>query len=218
MIPRKSLAIWQEAAQGFPCDLFAFARFAGLRDDDLAFDAATFESRVEQVCYPFPSPWPDPAWVRSFFAASNCVRLGRSIADRANDCIFHFRSAGSAVKLTVIKTPERGLNTCRKNSSSWRFLHFRLLAALHLLRQPVAPVLARALVPLLALSPKTTSRKQHLLVACLAQLLPIKACATNLILSAAKLRQHFSIKSHPSISLGWLFSFQTASCVRARAT
>lgn len=218
MNPRKSLANWQEVAQGFFCARFAFARRAGLRNDGNMLGKAAFESLAEQVCYPFPSTWPDPSRVRSFFVALIQGRLGRAIADAKNDCIFHFRSVKADVESSSIKTPERGLSKCRKNSSSWLFSRCRWLVASRRPRQPVAPVLARPPVPFLALSLKTTSRKPQLLAACWALLQPTKAIATDLTCAAADLRQTFYLQSHPSRVLGWLFSFQTASYVRARAT
>lgn len=218
MNPRKPLAKWQEAAQGTSCDLFAFARFAGLRKDDQAHVKAAFESLDAQVCYPFPSPRPDPSRVRSFFCATHLLRARRTTAAGASDCIFHFCSALAAVNSIVIKTPYRGLSPCRKNSSSWHFSPCRSRAASPLHRQPAA----RALVPVraqcLALSQTTTSRKPRLSVACLVQLPLIRAFAANLTVAAAQPRQPTHPESHPGNLPGWLFPFAAAVCVRARAT
>lgn len=128
MNPRKPLASWQEFAQGFGRAQFGFAMWVGLRNDMVVPVAAHISRAFGQACYPFPSPWPDPLRVRSFFSGRSAA-LRRVVAVCVNDSVFQFASALVAVESAGRTTTKRGNSKCRNRSSLSPFLPCRWLAA-----------------------------------------------------------------------------------------
>jgi len=186
MNPRKPLASWQEFAQGFRPAQFGFAMRAGLRNDALVPVAAHILRAFGQACYPFPSPWPDPLRVRSFFSGRSAA-LRRVVAVCVNDSFFRFASALVAVESAGRTTTKRGSSKCRNRLSLSLFSPCRWLAACK--TPPRVGLLALPLVPPLPTLPTTTRSPARLSVA-LRALQPaasIWACrpATDLIAANA---------------------------------
>lgn len=186
MNPRKPLASWQEFAQGFGPAQFGFAMWAGLRNDMAVPVAAHISRAFGQACYPFPSPWPDPLRVRSFFSGRSAA-LRRVVAVCVKGSFFQFASALVAVESAGRATTKRGSSKCRNRLSLSPFSPCRWLAACKTLRR--VGLLALRLVRLLPTLPTTTLSLARSLVA-LPALQPaasIWACrpATDLIAAPA---------------------------------
>jgi hypothetical protein len=128
MNPRKPLASWQEFAQGFGPAQFGFAMRAGLRNDMNVPGNAHISRVFGQDCYPFPSPWPDPLRVRSFFSDRSAA-LRRVVAVCVNSRFFQFASALVAVESAGRTTTKRGSSKCRNRLSLSPFSPCRWLAA-----------------------------------------------------------------------------------------
>jgi hypothetical protein len=186
MIPRKSLASWQEFAQGKICVQFGFASWAGLRNDMNASAAADFGRRVGQNCYPFPTSWPDPLRVRSFFLNLGLgLNLGLAwqvVANVVTMQFFPFASAAIVVDSAYRTTNKRGSSKCGKQffSSLFSLCHWPAVSAAHVqTRQRHAPVLALWAVRHLVLSPKITLLNRPWSVVPLVYWLAALACAAN---------------------------------------
>jgi hypothetical protein len=181
MIPRKSLASWQEFAQRKICAQFGFASRMGLRNDVTASAAAFDCRRFGQNCYPFPSSWPDPLWVRSFFASNGFGR--RVVANCVTMRIFPFASAGIVVESANRTTNIRGSSKCGKQFFSSLFSPCRWQAVLAArnkqIRPQPAPALARLVVRLLGPSPTTNLLNRHWSAARVASWLSTRACAAD---------------------------------------
>ena len=128
MNPRESLASWQESAQGFGPAQIGFAMRTGLRNDAGLPVAAHISRACGQACYPFPSPWPGPLRVRSFFSDGSSAQR-RVVAVCVNDSFFRFASALVAVKSAGRTTTKRGSSKCRNRLSLSPFSPCRWLAA-----------------------------------------------------------------------------------------
>ena len=111
MNARESLASWQESAQGFGPAQIGFAMRTGLRNDAGVPVAAHISRDCGQACYPFPSPWPGPLRVRSFFSDGSSAQR-RVVAVCVNDSFFRFASALVAVKSAGRTTTKRGSSKC----------------------------------------------------------------------------------------------------------
>ena len=162
MNPRKVSAFWQQVAhrESPPDSAFAIADAIGNSNVAPAFVQICTDGGHD--CYPFPSPWSDPAWVGPFFQTA-VPAFGRSCAICVMPQSFWFVFAGLAVESSSITTNNRG----RKSScvKPFFFLHFfrcRWLAAcktllragLRVLRQgrlwPTLPITTPLPVRLLA--------------------------------------------------------------------
>jgi hypothetical protein len=113
MFPRKSLALWQIAAQGPALGEIGFAPKTGLRDDHRVSSDVDLPARW-QDCYPFPSPWPGPARVRSFFLPADA----RQAATCTKNGFLGFESAVIPVESPAITTNHRGSSECGNRSYS----------------------------------------------------------------------------------------------------
>ena len=186
MNPRKPLASWQEFAQGFGRAQFGFAMWAGLRNDVNVPGNAHISRVFGQDCYPFPSPWPDPLRVRSFFSGRSAA-LRRVVAVGVKVSFFQFASALVAVESAGRTTTKRGSSKCRNRLSLSPFLPCRWLAACKTRRRARLP--ARLGVRPLPTLPTTTRSLARLSVAlrALRPVASIWACrpATDLIAAFA---------------------------------
>lgn len=127
MIPRKSLASWQQFAQAFGRGETGFAPDAGLRDDHSVLEAMLAPRRLGQDCYPFPTLWPDSDGVRPFF--SSCAApLWRLVASCARTCFFQFASLLETVESVRRTTSKRGSSKCGNLSFLSPFSPCRWLA------------------------------------------------------------------------------------------
>lgn len=153
MNPRKPLASWQEFAQGFGRAQFGFAMWAGLRNDVNVPGNAHISRVFGQDCYPFPSPWPDPLRVGSFFSGRSAA-LRRVVAVGVKVSFFQFASALVAVESAGRTTTKRGSSKCRNRLSLSPFLPCRWLAACK--TPPRVGLLALLRARLLPTSPTTT--------------------------------------------------------------
>ena len=156
MIPRKSLASWQEFAQSKICAQFGFASKTGLRNDMNASDAALSGRAIGQDCYPFPTSWPDPSRVRSFFSKLGFGR--RVVANVVTMRVFRFASAVILVESGNRTTNIRGSSKCVKQffSSPFSLCHWlAVLAGPRLIQPRPARVLVPLVVQPLVRSPKT---------------------------------------------------------------
>jgi hypothetical protein len=180
MIPRKSLASWQEFAQCKICAQFGFASKTGLRNDVNVSGAADFGRRFGQDCYPFPTSWPDPSRVRSFF-----LNLGlgwQVVANVVTMRVFLFASAAIVVDSGDRTTNKRGSSKCGKQffSSLFSLCHWLAVSAGPLQTQPrPAQAWAHLAVRRLVRSPKTNSRNPRWLVVLQVCWLATLACAAD---------------------------------------
>ncbi len=123
MFPLNPLASWQEFAHGLGRAGFGFAMGKGICQAVGMRSGQPFVGGA-QDCYPFPSPWPGPSWVRLFL-----FRVGRGFAGGfARSRQFFFSIRRNTIESALIITTNRGSSTCVK-SSFFPFLPFRWRAA-----------------------------------------------------------------------------------------
>lgn len=195
MNPRKSLASWQVFAQRFGGGEIGFAMRAGLRNDTVV-SGAHYSAVHGQDCYPFPSPWPDPSRVRSFFCANVARPVRRLAAICAKICIFWFASDVIVVELATRPTTIRGSSKCANLLSLSPLSPCHWPAASVQTRPRPAPALALPAVRPWVRSPKTKSRNPRWSVARLACWQATKACAAD----TTSLEVHFALaasRGHP---------------------
>lgn len=115
MNPRKPLILWQHFAQAFGRVQSGFAPLPGLSQSAETGFAAV--RGFVPACDPFPTLWPSPFGVGSFFAL-----IGRAapdqhkLADGPVHGIFPFVSGKIALESVSITTKHRGKTSCRKPS------------------------------------------------------------------------------------------------------
>lgn len=180
MIPRKSLASWQEFAQSKICAQFGFASKTGLRNDVNASAVALACRGFGQNCYPFPTSWPDPSRVRSFFL--NVGSAWRVVANVVTMHLFLFASAAIVVDSGHRTTNKRGSSKCGKQFFSSLFSRFHWLVVSAEPRQTQQrPALAWAhlAVRRLVRSPKTSLLNRPWLAALRVCLQVTQACAAD---------------------------------------
>jgi hypothetical protein len=143
MFPRTPIAIWQEFAQGKTHADEGFAMGRRVSDDAVVIGGLKLCATVPFACYPFPSNWPDPARIGSFFSGFS-ASLRRVVASVVNDCFFQFASALVAVESFLRTTSKRGSCTCGKLLSFSLFSARRWRAAWA--QAPRQPARAQALL------------------------------------------------------------------------
>jgi hypothetical protein len=123
-----------------------FADQAATRDTVLAGRGAAIAGADCLNCYPSPSFWPDPVWIRPFFRAISVARAAQFCADPGRSHQIGFPQGGFVAIIDPIITKARGNKRCRSNPlplQHWQ--HFRLRAVCKT-RQPAdlaGPLLAR---------------------------------------------------------------------------
>lgn len=128
MNPRRATTIWQQVAHReiSPDSAFAIAETIGNSDPASAVVQVCTDDGHD--CYPFPSPWSDPARVGPFFQTDARV-FGRSCAICVMPQSFWFVFAGLAVESSSITTNNRGRkSSCVKPFSYLQSCRCRLRA------------------------------------------------------------------------------------------
>ena len=172
MNPRKVSAFWQQVAHREipPDSAFAIADAIGNSNPAPVFVQVCTDGGHD--CYPFPSPWSDPAWVGPFFQTA-VPAFGRSCAICVMPQSFWFVFAGLAVESSSITTNNRGRKlSCAIPFSYWLSFRCHLLAVCRI----------RHLAALLALR-----RVQHLPILPITTRLPVRLLADWLVLRRAAL-------------------------------
>lgn len=217
MNPRKSLAKRQEIAQGFACDLFAFASPKRLRNGGFTFAKASIARLIGQVCYPFPSPGPDPFRVGSFFWAFGPGARRQYLARVSADRVFQFAFRQDVVDSSLRTTTQRGSIKCANPFFFSSSLPCRWLAACKTRLRVALPVLlqARRLLTLPTTAPSRVPSSVALLVPQLAASTSVWRLATDLAAAPAAI---LFTASRGSPLAGRLHFCAPVSIIRARAT
>lgn len=204
MNPRNTLAFRLKFACALTRAAFGFAKSKPLRDDKTVHSDASNSVACMVDCYPYPSCWSGPIWVRPVFFQAAPQSHGLTCALQK----FQFKSARKAVESWAITTNQRGSSICIKPLF---FLPFaRLLCLAASVRTP--PPLVRALglfqVSRWVHLPKTILRNRPWSAALLALWQATRAFAADLAAQSAT----------PSFKAGCGFSVAGLLQFNARAS
>jgi hypothetical protein len=133
MNPRNTLAFWQNFARACGPAIFAFAKSGALRKAVVMRFEGSNPAFGMFDCYPIPSNWSGPVWVRPLFLspAQQVASLGRGTQK------FQFKSAENAVESALITTNQRGTSICIKHLSFLPFARLLCLAVFAPIPQPL---------------------------------------------------------------------------------